>query len=84
VVQVIYISSEFIDTINIGNDIGLILESTSFYIEQGGQIFYTRSLEGILGLFEVHNTQVYGGFVLHIGNGTSFSIGDKIVFTGSH
>jgi len=38
VVQAIYTGSEFVDTINTGDDIGLVLESTSFYAEQGGQV----------------------------------------------
>jgi len=42
------------------------------------QIFDTGSLEGTLGSFQVHNTQVYGGFVLHIGNGTGVSVGDRV------
>ncbi|KAL9296296.1 hypothetical protein ACSQ67_022192 [Phaseolus vulgaris] len=79
VVQAIYTGSEFVDTINTGDDIGLVLESTSFYAEQGGQIFDTGSLKGIPGSFQVHNTQVYGGFVLHIGNGAGISVGDKVV-----
>jgi len=37
-VQAIYTGSEFVDTINTGDDIGLVLESTSFYAEQGGQV----------------------------------------------
>ena len=43
------------------------------------QIFDTGSLEGPHALFEVRNVQVYGGFVLHIGNGTGVSVGDKVV-----
>ena len=43
------------------------------------QIFDTGSLKGIPGSFQVHNTQVYGGFVLHIGNGAGISVGDKVV-----
>jgi len=38
VVQAIYTGSEFVDTINAGHDVGLVLESTSFYAEQGGQV----------------------------------------------
>ncbi|BAT91088.1 hypothetical protein VIGAN_06239400 [Vigna angularis var. angularis] len=79
VVQAIYTGSEFVDTVNTGDDVGLVLESTSFYAEQGGQIFDTGSLEGTIGSFEVHNTQVYGGFILHIGNGTGVSVGDRVV-----
>nr|KYP68384.1 hypothetical protein KK1_022008 [Cajanus cajan] len=79
VVKAIYMGSEFVDTVNTGDDIGVVLESTSFYAEQGGQIFDTGSLDGPLASFEVRNVQVYGGFVLHIGNGTGISVGDKVV-----
>jgi len=71
----IYIGYEFLDTINTGGDIGLVLEFTSFYAEPGSHIFDTGSLDGILGSLQVHNTQVCIGFVLHIGNG----IGGKVV-----
>lgn len=37
-VQAIYTGSEFVDTVNTGEDVGLVLESTSFYAEQGGQV----------------------------------------------
>ncbi|RDX98422.1 Alanine--tRNA ligase, partial [Mucuna pruriens] len=79
VVKAIYTGSEFVDTVKTDDDIGVILESTSFYAEQGGQIFDTGSLEGAHVSFQVRNVQVYGGFVLHIGNGTGVSVGDKIV-----
>ncbi|CAJ1933811.1 unnamed protein product [Sphenostylis stenocarpa] len=79
VVKAIYTGSEFVDAVNTGDDIGLVLESTSFYAEQGGQIFDTGLLEGPHGSFQVCNTQVYGGFVLHIGNGTGVSVGDHVV-----
>jgi len=38
VVKAIYTGSEFVDTVNTGDDIGVVLESTSFYAEQGGQV----------------------------------------------
>ncbi|KAG4979392.1 hypothetical protein JHK82_032637 [Glycine max] len=79
VVKAIYTGSEFVDTVNTSDDIGVVLESTSFYAEQGGQIFDTGSLEGLHASFQVRNVQVYGGFVLHIGNGTGVSVGDKVV-----
>ncbi|KAK7312790.1 hypothetical protein VNO77_36930 [Canavalia gladiata] len=79
VVKAIYTGSEFVDSVNTGGDIGIVLESTSFYAEQGGQIFDTGSLEGPRASFQVCNVQVYGGFVLHIGNGTGVSVGDKII-----
>ncbi|KAI4356968.1 hypothetical protein L6164_000945 [Bauhinia variegata] len=83
VIRAIYTGSEFLETANTGSDIGVVLESTSFYAEQGGQIFDTGSLESPSGLFQVHNVQVYGGFVLHIGSfyggNDRFSVGDKVV-----
>ncbi|KAK7362565.1 hypothetical protein VNO77_04681 [Canavalia gladiata] len=79
VVKAIYTGSEFVDSVNTDGDIGVVLESTSFYAEQGGQIFDTGSLEGPHASFQVRNVQVYGGFVLHIGNGTGVSVGDKVV-----
>ncbi|KAK7404351.1 hypothetical protein VNO78_05181 [Psophocarpus tetragonolobus] len=79
VVRAIYTGFEFVDTVNTDGDIGVVLESTSFYAEQGGQIFDTGSLEGPHASFQVRNVQVYGGFVLHIGNGNGVSVGDKVV-----
>ncbi|XP_057534193.1 alanine--tRNA ligase-like [Amaranthus tricolor] len=81
-VRAIYTGSDFLDTAEAGQEIGVVLESTSFYAEQGGQIFDTGSLEGPHGSFEVCNVQVFGGFVLHIGfftNGIGrFSVRDKV------
>ncbi|KAF9614643.1 hypothetical protein IFM89_019620 [Coptis chinensis] len=68
VIKAIYNGSKFVKSATSGEEVGLILESTSFYAEQGGQIFDTGSLEGSFGLFKVSNVQVYGGFVLHIGS----------------
>jgi alanyl-tRNA synthetase len=39
VVKAIYTGSEFVDSVNTDGDVGVILESTSFYAEQGGQVF---------------------------------------------
>ena len=38
VVKAIYTGSEFIATASGDEDFGLVLESTSFYAEQGGQV----------------------------------------------
>ncbi|XP_031279372.1 alanine--tRNA ligase [Pistacia vera] len=82
VIKAIYTGSEFIESAACGNEIGILLESTSFYAEQGGQIFDTGSLEGPFGSFQVCNVQIFGGFILHIGSfsGESgrFSVGDKV------
>ncbi|WKA06121.1 hypothetical protein VitviT2T_024038 [Vitis vinifera] len=83
VIKAIYTGIEFLESAAAGDEVGIILETTSFYAEQGGQIFDTGSLEGSCGSFQVCNVQIYGGFVLHIGSVTGeigrFSVGDKVI-----
>ena len=38
-VKAIYTGYEFLESVAAGNEVGLVLESTSFYAEQGGQVF---------------------------------------------
>jgi len=48
--------------------IGLVLQSTSFYYESGGQVSDTGVIRDASGLeFIVSTAQVYGGYVLHTG-----------------
>ena len=62
--------------------IGLILDRTNFYAEQGGQEYDTGKIiiDGIAEL-EVQNVQVYGGYVLHSGymKYGSLSVGDEVI-----
>ncbi|GAB4854057.1 hypothetical protein Ancab_022638 [Ancistrocladus abbreviatus] len=82
-IKAIYCGAEFLESAEAGKEMGVVLESTSFYAEQGGQIFDTGSLQGTFGKFEVCNVQIYGGFVLHIGSlageTSRLSVGDKVV-----
>ncbi|CAH1419519.1 unnamed protein product [Lactuca virosa] len=83
VIKAIYTGSEYVELASVGDDVGIILESTSFYAEQGGQIFDTGVLGGSSGSFEVVNVQVYAGYVIHLGkisgkSGT-FHVGDEVV-----
>ncbi|PKA55615.1 Alanine--tRNA ligase [Apostasia shenzhenica] len=82
-VKAIYTGSEFLETAFTGSDVGIVLDSTSFYAESGGQIYDTGFLEGKFGSFEVTNVQAFGGFVLHIGSlvsdGGTLSVGDELV-----
>ena len=83
VIKAIYTGREFLDSVVGRDEVGVILETTSFYAEQGGQIFDTGSLQGLFGSFKVCDVQIYGGFVVHIGSfagGTNkFSVGDEVV-----
>ncbi|KAJ6802885.1 alanine--tRNA ligase [Iris pallida] len=83
VVKAIYNGAEFIESSVVGSDVGILLESTSFYAEQGGQIYDTGLLEGSCGTFHVNNVQLYGGFVLHIGSLAeglkNLSVGDEVI-----
>ncbi|XP_018606970.1 alanine--tRNA ligase, cytoplasmic-like [Scleropages formosus] len=64
---------EFVEEVTTGQECGVLLDRTSFYAEQGGQTFD----EGYMLKendfaedkmeFTVKNTQVRGGFVLHVG-----------------
>ena len=48
--------------------IGILLNQTNFYAEQGGQLFDTGTLVNSSGeIFHVENVQSYGGYVLHVG-----------------
>ncbi|KAM3294399.1 hypothetical protein ACQJBY_037341 [Aegilops geniculata] len=84
VVKAIYTGSEFITTASGDEDFGLVLESTSFYAEQGGQIYDTGSIEGSSGSFTVNNVQVFAGYVLHIcsslegPDSKALSVGDEV------
>ncbi|KAJ4794750.1 Alanine--tRNA ligase [Rhynchospora pubera] len=82
VVKAIYTGSEFVKSSTGEHDVGIVLERTSFYAEQGGQIFDTGSIEGPFGSFMVTNAQVYAGYVVHIGSfrqvGKPLSVGDKV------
>ncbi|XP_047965383.1 alanine--tRNA ligase-like [Salvia hispanica] len=82
-IKAIYSGTEYLESVVPGEEVGLILETTSFYAEQGGQIYDTGIIEGPDGAFKVSNVQIYGGFVIHIGffrgkTGRLY-IGDKVV-----
>ena len=49
--------------------VGVLCDKTSYYYESGGQIFDTGSIEAAdeSWKFTVENSQVYGGYVVHVG-----------------
>ncbi|CAH8351616.1 unnamed protein product [Eruca vesicaria subsp. sativa] len=81
-IKAIYTGSTFLESSAAGDNVGLVLTSSSFYAEQGGQIFDTGLIEGSFGTFNVCNVQIFGGFVLHIGYLSKetgvVSVGDKV------
>ncbi|KAF8068140.1 hypothetical protein N665_1150s0013 [Sinapis alba] len=81
-VKAIYTGSAFRESSAAGENVGIVLASTSFYAEQGGQIFDTGLIEGSFGTFNVCSVQIFGGFVLHIGylskETGEVSVGDKV------
>ncbi|KAM9352226.1 alanine--tRNA ligase, cytoplasmic [Symphorus nematophorus] len=75
----------FCDEVTTGQECGVLLDQTSFYAEQGGQTFdegYMLREDDNTGdrmEFTVKNTQVRGGYVLHVGTvyGT-LKVGDQV------
>ncbi|EEB06743.1 cytoplasmic alanine-tRNA ligase Ala1 [Schizosaccharomyces japonicus yFS275] len=65
-----------------GENIGILLDRTNFYAEQGGQEYDTGriTIDGKLE-FRVTNVQVYGGYVLHTGfcEYGSLNVGDEVI-----
>ncbi|KAJ8281193.1 hypothetical protein GJAV_G00064570 [Gymnothorax javanicus] len=75
----------FVDEVTTGQECGVLLDQTSFYAEQGGQTYdegymlrEDDSAEDKME-FTVKNTQVRGGYVLHMGTvyGT-LKVGDRL------
>lgn len=64
------------------NLVGIVLDSTPFYYESGGQIFDTGVLKvGDATVLDVINTQSYGGYVLHVGHlssGVTLAVGADV------
>jgi alanyl-tRNA synthetase len=65
-----------------GEQLGVILDRTNFYAEQGGQEYDTGKIviDGQTEL-EVGNVQIYGGYVLHTGfiKYGIFSVGNTVI-----
>lgn len=84
-VQAIYHAKSFVDdtsSIPEGDQIGILLDKTNFYAEQGGQEYDTGKIviDG-QAHFDVENVQVYAGYVLHTGylKYGSLSVGDSVI-----
>jgi len=76
----------FVDSMAAGASCGVVLDTTPFYAEQGGQIYDTGSLDAAGGggaALEVQDVQKYAGFVLHIGavGPAGIKVGDAVTAT---
>merc|ERR1719219_2461710 len=62
-----------------GQEVGIILDRTCFYAEQGGQIYDEGFLVNGDNEVKVTNVQVRGGYVMHIGPVEGvFKVGDEV------
>lgn len=84
-IQAIYYSKKFhpdTKSLSPGEQVGLILDRTNFYAEQGGQVYDTGRIviDGQAEL-DVQNVQLYAGYVLHTGHMKygHFSLGDAAI-----
>jgi alanyl-tRNA synthetase len=70
-IQLIYDGKEFLkstESIPPKQSFGIILDKTSFYAEQGGQVFDTgKILIDDVAEFKVLDVQTYGGYIVHNG-----------------
>ncbi|XP_020819319.1 alanine--tRNA ligase, cytoplasmic [Phascolarctos cinereus] len=84
-VKALHREKTFVDEVSTGQECGVVLDKTCFYAEQGGQIYD----EGFLVKeddssedkteFTVKDTQVRGGYVLHVGTVYgSLRVGDRV------
>lgn len=81
----IFHDHKLLDKVENSKLVGLMLDRTNFYAEQGGQ----ESDTGIISLIEeagerfvVEEVQVYKGYIIHIGrlvNGKGLSVGDGVL-----
>ena len=78
----IRVGKEFVQKVTSGEECGIMLDATSFYAEQGGQIFDVGFMVKVgdeQTEFTVKNCQVQGGYVLHVGTVVGdLNIGDKV------
>ncbi|KAK5002218.1 Alanine--tRNA ligase, partial [Elasticomyces elasticus] len=84
-IRAIYSSKQFLEStseIPEGEQLGLLLDRTNFYAEQGGQEYDTgKILIDDVAELDVQNVQVYAGYILHTGYMTygNLKVGDAVI-----
>ena len=76
-VLAIWDGNDFKDQVDPGKSVGLILDSTPFYADQGGQIGDTGTYVDGDSIFQVNQTRRFGEYVLHEGTGEGVSLNSK-------
>ncbi|CAH2219241.1 alanine--tRNA ligase, cytoplasmic [Pelobates cultripes] len=84
-VQAIRRAKTLVEEVSTGQECGLVLDKTCFYAEQGGQTYdesyMVREDESSEDKteFTVRNTQIRGGFILHVGTVYgNLKVGDRV------
>ncbi len=84
-VQLVYTGTDFVKTtkdIPVNTPIGILLDSTNFYAESGGQVADTgRIVIDDVAEFKVLDVQEFGGYIVHNGymEYGQLSSGDKVI-----
>jgi alanyl-tRNA synthetase len=93
-VKAIWYGNQFVEGISENSEglIGIVVDRTNFYAEQGGQIHDSGTIT-VAGdnspAFIVDNVQSFGGYVLHMGrvpenSSSNLSVGDSVVLRIDH
>ena len=73
-VLAIWDGNEFLDRVDGDSNVGIILDRTSFYADQGGQIGDTGTFTAGDVTFNIEHTRRCGDYVLHEGTGNGLSV----------
>ena len=80
VIKAIWNGNNFVEEIKPNELVGIVLDKSNFYAEQGGQIFDIGNISLVTNnsndqnIFTVENVQTFAGYVLHIGKLNSGSM----------
>jgi alanyl-tRNA synthetase len=80
-VMAIYDGKEFPESAGGSDFVGLVLDKTPCYAEQGGQTFDVAEITTKSAEFKCENTQTYAGYVLHVGTMQKgqIKVGDSVM-----